>query len=184
MNLVELSQRIKQRRLDLGQSLEEVAAAAGQTRSWLSKVENFRITPSLPALARVAEALRVPLSTLLDGLDSRPQIVLTRKRDRRLIQRDPQNSDIVYEALVQGRANRRMDPFLLEVPAGGGRTVSRPHEGEEFLIVLEGCVTLEYGTEMFALETGDSLYFDAETPHRLLNPHDQNASVLCVFLEK
>ena len=66
-----------------------------------------------------------------------------------------------------GRANRRMDPFLLEVPAGGGRSVSRPHEGEEFLIVLGGRVTLEYGAESFALETGDSLYFDADTPHRL-----------------
>ena len=83
MNLVELSQRIKQRRLDLGLSLEEVAAAAGQTRSWLSKVENFRITPSLPALARVAEALRIPLATLLEGLDAKPQIVLTKKKDRR-----------------------------------------------------------------------------------------------------
>ncbi len=184
MNLVELSQRIKQRRLDLGLSLEEVAAAAGQTRSWLSKVENFRITPSLPALARVAEALRVPLAVLLEGLDAKPQIVLTRQQDRRVIRRDPQNSDIVYETLIQGRANRRMDPFLLQVPAGGGRSVSRPHEGEEFLIVLEGRVTLEYGDESFALETGDSLYFDADTPHRLVNPDDQAARVLCVFLEK
>ncbi len=184
MNLVELSQRIKQRRLDLGLSLEETAAAAGQTRSWLSKVENFRITPSLPALARVAEALRSPLSTLLEGLDAKPQIVLTKKKDRRVIQRDPQNSDIVYHALTKGRANRQMNPFLLEVPPGGGRSVSRPHEGEEFLIVLRGKVTLEYGGESFGLEAGDTLYFDAETPHRLHNPHKSQAEVMCVFLEK
>lgn len=184
MNLVELSQRIKQRRLDLGRSLEDVAVAAGQTRSWLSKVENFRITPSLPALARVAEALNITLAVLLEGLDAKPQIVLTRKQDRRIIQRDPQNSDIVYHALTGGRANRRMNPFLLDVPSGGGRTISRPHEGEEFLIVLSGRVTLEYGGETFALNEGDSLYFDAETPHRLHNDHKAAAKVLCVFLEK
>ncbi len=184
MNLVELSQRIKQRRLDLGLSLEEAAAAAGQTRSWLSKVENFRITPSLPALARVAEALRVPLSVLLEGLDAKPRIALTKKGDRRVIRRDPQNSDIVYHALTQGRANRRMDPFLLEIPAGGGRSVSRPHEGEEFLLVLKGRVTMEYGGESLPLEAGDSLYFDAEVPHRLANPHRNAAEVLCVFLER
>lgn len=184
MNLVELSQRIKQRRLDLGLSLETVAAAAGQTRSWLSKVENFRITPSLPALARVAEALSIPLSTLLEGLDAKPQIALTRKKDRRAIQRDSQNSNIAYHTLVSGRANRRMNPFLLDVPALGGRSVSRPHEGEEFLMVLRGRVTLEYGAETFALDEGDTLYFDAETPHRLHNPHRKAAQVLCVFLEK
>ena len=184
MNLVELSQRIKQRRLDLGRSLEEVAVEAGQTRSWLSKVENFRITPSLPALARVAEALSITLATLLEGLDAKPQIVLTRKQDRRVIERDPQNSDITYHALTSGRANRRMNPFLLEVPPAGGRTISRPHEGEEFLIVLNGKVTLEYGNETFSLNEGDSLYFDAEKPHRLHNAHKTAAKVLCVFLEK
>jgi transcriptional regulator with XRE-family HTH domain len=184
MNLVELSQRIKQRRLDLGLSLETVAATADQTRSWLSKVENFRITPSLPALARVAEALSTPLSTLLEGLDAKPQIVLTRKKDRKSIERDSQNSNIVYHTLTRGRANRRMSPFLLDIPASGGRSVSRPHEGEEFLIVLRGKVTLEYGNEAFQLHEGDTLYFDADTPHRLHNPHKQAAEVMCVFLEK
>jgi transcriptional regulator with XRE-family HTH domain len=184
MNLVELSQRIKQRRLDLGLSLETVAASAAQTRSWLSKVENFRITPSLPALARVAEALTIPLATLLEGLDAKPQIVLTRKKDRKKIERDSQNSNITYHSLTTGRANRRMSPFLLDIPASGGRSVSRPHEGEEFLIVLRGKVTLEYGKEAFDLNEGDTLYFDADTPHRLHNPHRKVAQVMCVFLEK
>ncbi len=184
MNLVELSQRIKQRRQELNLSLEQVARAAGQTRSWLSKVENFRITPSLPALARVAEALEVTLAVLLDGLDAKPRIALTRKADRRLIERDPRNSNIRYQSLASGRASRRMNPFLLEVPAKGGRSVLRPHEGEEFLIVLRGSVVLEYGADRFDLDEGDSLYFDAETPHRLHNPHGKPAEVLCVFQEK
>jgi transcriptional regulator with XRE-family HTH domain len=184
MNLVELSQRIRQRRLDLGLSLEETAAAAGQTRSWLSKVENFRITPSLPALARVGEALRIPLSTLLEGLDAKPRLVLTRREDRRSLRRDPQNSDILYHSLVGGPARRRMSPFLLEIPPGGGRSVSRPHEGEEFLILLKGQATFAYGEDSVALEEGDSLYFDAEVPHRLSNPNAAKAEVLCVFLDR
>lgn len=184
MNLVELSQRIKQRRLELGLSLEQVAAEAGQTRSWLSKVENFRITPSLPALARVADALRVRLSELLEGLDARPQIAMTRRDERIRIQRDPQNSNIVYYGLVSGRPGRRMNPFLLDIPAGGGRSESRPHEGEEFLMVLKGEVVLEYGSETYCLDVGDCMYFDAETPHRLHNPHKRAAQVMCVFLAK
>jgi len=183
MNLVELSQRLKQRRLELGMSLEEASRAANQTRSWLSKVENFRITPSLPALARMAEVLGTSLASLLDGLDAKPKITLTRMNDRRTIERDTQNSNITYHSLVSGRMNRRMDPFLLDVPPKGGRTVSRPHEGEEFLLVLEGKVSFIFGGEQYELNEGDSLYFDAETPHRLDNPHKKNARVLCVFME-
>jgi transcriptional regulator with XRE-family HTH domain len=184
MNLVELSQRLKHLRLERGLSLEDVASRAGQTRSWLSKVENFRITPSLPALARVAEVLATTTSKLLEGLDDKPEIVVTRAANRRQVERDAQNSNIAYHQLVTGRLSRMMNPFLLEVPAGGGRAVARPHEGEEFLIVLKGRVVLEYDGQDHALSTGDSAYFDAETPHRLQNPSARPAQVLCVFHEK
>ncbi|MBL8891805.1 MAG: cupin domain-containing protein [Planctomycetaceae bacterium] len=180
MNLVELSQRIKQRRLALGKSLEEVAAAAGQTRSWLSKVENFRVTPSLPALARVAEVLDVSVSSLMEGLDAKPKVTLTRKADWRKIERDPQYSNIVYFALVNNRSSRQIDPLLLEIPAQGGRTVKRSHEGEEFLIVLSGKVMLEYGEESYLLNEGDTMYFDATVAHRVYNPNKKPAQLLCV----
>jgi transcriptional regulator with XRE-family HTH domain len=183
MNLLELSQRIKQRRQELGLTLDESARAAGQTRSWLSKVENFRITPSLPALARMAKVLRVPLAKLLEGLDAKPSIVVTRVEDRRLVKRDSDKSNIRYLGLTVGRPSRSMDPFLLEIPARGGRSVSRSHEGEEFLIVLRGEVTFEYDGENYDLREGDSLYFDAKAPHRVHNPHGRKAHVLCVFQE-
>ena len=77
-----------------------------------------------------------------------------------------------------------MNPFVLDVPAGGGRSVSRPHKGGEFLIVLRGRVPLEYGRDSYQLQEGDTLYFDADTPHRLHNPHQQTAPVMCVFLEE
>ncbi len=184
MNLVELSQRLKQLRLDRGLSLEDVAKSAGQTRSWLSKVENFRITPSLPALARVSDVLGTTISKLLEGLDEKPEIFVTRAAERRRVERDAQNSNIVYHQLITGRLSRLMNPFLLDVPAGGGRSVPRPHEGEEFLIVLKGNVVLDYDGEDHALSEGDSAYFDAETPHRLHNPGSEAAQVLCVFHEK
>lgn len=180
LNLVELSQRIKQRRLSLGRSLDEVALAAGQTRSWLSKVENFRITPSLPALARVADALGLTLSSLLEGLDAKPTIALTRVADRKKIERDPEDSNISYYSLVGSRPERKMDPMILTVPAGGGRDISRSHEGEEFLLVVQGRIKMEYGAEAFCLGKGDSVYFDANVPHRVYNPYQRDAQVLCV----
>lgn len=57
-----------------------------------------------------------------------------------------------------------------------------PHEGEEFLIVIEGKVSFEYDGEIHELLKGDAVYFDAEVDHRLFNTHESDASVLCVFL--
>jgi hypothetical protein len=74
-----------------------------------------------------------------------------------------------------------MDPFILTVPAGGGRSKNLAHEGEEFLRVLAGKVQFHYGDGVHELAAGDSLYFDAATPHRLVNPGSKDAQVLCVF---
>ena len=43
-----------------------------------------------------------------------------------------------------------------------------PHPGEEFLLVLKGAIEVQVGEREFRLDTGDSLYFDSELPHRCL----------------
>jgi transcriptional regulator with XRE-family HTH domain len=182
MNLVELAQRIKNLRLEQRLTLEEVASRAGQTRSWLSKVENFRVTPSLPALAEVARALDVPLGKLFEGLDERPALVVVRAGERKVIARNQSTMNTaVYESLAHKNASRSMDPFLITLPPGAAREEALPHPGEEFLFVQKGSVHFEYGEEMVALKVGDSLYFDATIPHRLINQSKNPAIVLCVF---
>ncbi len=182
MNLVELAQRIKNLRLDQRLTLEEVASRAGQTRSWLSKVENFRVTPSLPALAEIARALGVPLSKLVEGLDDRPSLVVVRANERKVVARNQSETNTtVYESLAHKHLSRSMDPFLITVPPGVAREEALPHHGEEFLFVQSGSVDFEYDQEKVSLSSGDSIYFDATIPHRLINPHSKPAKVLCVF---
>ncbi len=181
MNLVELAQRIRKLRLDRRLTLEQVASQTGLTRSWLSKVENFRVTPSLTALGEIAVALGVPISQLVEGLDAKPQMVVVRRNDRVVIDRDGDRSNIKYESLAHKRVNRAMDPFLLTIQ---GMDVSREpltHEGEEFLMVISGRVDLKFGEEVYSLSAGDSMYFDGSTKHCLVNPYEAPAEVLCVF---
>jgi transcriptional regulator with XRE-family HTH domain len=181
MNLVELAQRIKNLRLDKRMTLEQVASKTGLTRSWLSKVENFRVTPSLSALGQIAFALGVPIAQLVDGLDDKPELIVIRRADRKVVERDREQSKTVYESLAYKRAERAMDPFLLTVPAGDIGRQPMGHEGEEFLMVMSGQVEFRYGEENHALNAGDCLYFDGSTKHCLTNPHEIPAQVLCVF---
>lgn len=181
MNLVELAQRIRKYRLDRRMTLEQVASQTGLTRSWLSKVENFRVTPSLSALGEIAVALGVPLSQLVDGLDAKPQVIVIRKEDRLLVDRDGDRSNIRYESLAHKRANRAMDPFVLTLQAHDTSREPMSHEGEEFLMVISGQVDMKFGEEVYPLQAGDSMYFDGSTRHCLVNPYDQPAEVLCVF---
>ena len=75
MNLVELSSRIKSARLERGYTLDRVAEISGLGKGLLSKVENFRVTPSLPTIARICEALGLNISELFIGLDDKPKTI-------------------------------------------------------------------------------------------------------------
>jgi transcriptional regulator with XRE-family HTH domain len=184
MNLVELSQRIRAARLERGLTLDEVSESSGLGKGLLSKVENFRVTPTLPTLAKLCETLDIKLSELVKDLDAKPKLCVVRHSARKVVVRDGADSNIIYQSLAHGRANRSMDPFELVVPAKGGRGRAMPHEGEEFLTVLQGRVEFEFDGKTESLAEGDSLYFDAETEHRLFNVTNKDARVLCVFLER
>ena len=55
-----LGERVRERRKELGLSLEEVAARTNLTASFLSLIERNINNPSLDSLYRIAEALEVP----------------------------------------------------------------------------------------------------------------------------
>jgi transcriptional regulator with XRE-family HTH domain len=150
MNLVELAQRIKAQRLEKKLTLEEWASRVDLKCRTLSKIENFRVTPSLPALGRIAKSLGTTVSKLVSGLDERqPRFVVVRKNEGKRVERDRPSSKIKYTDLAFKRGNKLMAPFLLDVPPGLARKEALPHEGEEFLMVTEGQVRLEYGDDVY-----------------------------------
>ncbi len=181
MNLVFLAQRIREIRKKRGLTLGQLAERSQLTQSVLSKVENFRVTPSLAALGRIAEALGVTFSELVEGVDEKKKVVIVPAGEGPVFDRDRPKSSIVYRSLASTRHAKLMEPLLLEVPRGEPRKEALPHEGEEFLMVIDGAVELEYGEERYCLKKGDCAYIDATEKHRLLNSGPKAAQVLCVF---
>ena len=61
----DLGQRIAAHRSHLGLSQTIVAERAGLAASYLSRIENGKIFPTVPTAEKIAAALRLPLSDLL-----------------------------------------------------------------------------------------------------------------------
>lgn len=180
MNLIELATALKKARLERGLTLEEVASRAGLTRGWLSKVENFRVTPSLPALASISQALGVRLSELFEGIDAQPSFVVTRRGQGQVIRRDEEISEMTYESLAHSRPSRKMDPFVIVVPPGDGRP-QLAHPGEEFVHILDGSIEFSFGEERVRLDRGDSAYLNGTTPHTVKCVSETAAKLLTVY---
>jgi quercetin dioxygenase-like cupin family protein len=54
------------------------------------------------------------------------------------------------------------------------------HTGEEFALVLEGCLEFVIEGQSYRLAEGDSLTFKASLPHRWQNLHDGRTLVMWV----
>jgi quercetin dioxygenase-like cupin family protein len=67
----------------------------------------------------------------------------------------------------------------LEVAPENERSV---HDGEEFIYVLDGMVSLDIGDDHFDLAPGDSAYYLSTTPH-LIAAAEDTATILAVLYE-
>ena len=61
-----------------------------------------------------------------------------------------------------------MEPFIIDVmPTQDTDFVLSSHEGEEFIMVMEGVMEISYGKNTYLLEEGDSIYYDSIVPHHV-----------------
>ena len=55
------------------------------------------------------------------------------------------------------------------------------HEGEEFIMVMQGTMEICYGKNTYLLEEGDSIYYDSIVPHHVHAYQGQAAKILAVI---
>ena len=90
-----------------------------------------------------------------------------------------------YEALSHHMNDKRMLPYLVQIPPSGGRDVEpSSHDGEEFIFILSGAITAQVESENHELGTGDSMYFDPSLKHSFINNTQQSAQLLVCLIDK
>jgi mannose-6-phosphate isomerase-like protein (cupin superfamily) len=58
-----------------------------------------------------------------------------------------------------------VEPYLITLTSQGDTFPAFQHGGLELLYMLEGEVDYRHGDQVYALKPGDSLFFDADSPH-------------------
>lgn len=182
VNLRALGRRIRAARLARQLTLDDVVSRAEFTVSWLSKVENGLLAPSLEGLVRIAEILECGLEHLVAGLSATPRLVVSRREAHDAANAAGRRAGPVIQRLSESWPSRAMDPVILHVPATERWRAPDTHEGQRFLHVLDGSIRVAYGDEQVGLAAGDSAYLDAAI--RLVIEADQApAQVLCVSFD-
>lgn len=174
---MELGNRIRQRRKELGLSLRELAERVGLTASFLSQIERDLTSPSLESLRKISDALEVPIFHFLVKPDGKCPVV---RRSQRAELKLP-DSNLTYKLLTPD-LNRKLEAFLAEREPGEEKiTIPLRQHTEEFIYVLQGQLEIELGEEVYLLGPGDSTSFDGPMLRRLAATGDETLRFISVI---
>lgn len=164
----EVGQKIRQLRMRKKIALVDLGRHTGLSASMLSQLENGKLVPTLPTLARIAMVFDVGLDHFFAGRGraSRFSVVRATERMRFPDRADSPSPAWHFECLAFAAQDKAMQAYAAEFePREAARAEDHRHDGAEFLYVVEGELAVRYDGEETYLGRGDSAYFDASMPH-------------------
>jgi transcriptional regulator with XRE-family HTH domain len=182
---VPVGEHVRAFRETLGMTVQQFAERTGFSAALLTQIENRMVSPSLGTLVKIANTFGTTVSSFIGGKVER-EFSIVRKEDRTTVSRvglkEGGKSTYTYESLGAGKAGRKMEPFLVRLqPLSESPAARSAHDGEEFLYVLSGKVTVCLGDLSDVLEEGDSIYYNSTIPHHVHSADEREALILAVI---
>jgi transcriptional regulator with XRE-family HTH domain len=181
----EIGRKLRQLRLRKKIALVDLGKHTGLSPSLLSQLENGKMVPTLPTLARIAMVFDVGLEHFFGEKRGRKLFSVIRGQER---MRFPERADVpapayFFECLTFATQGKGFQAYLAEFPqrakAGGDEHF---HDGTEFLFVLEGSLSLRFQGEDHELRSGDSVLLDSSEPHSYRGLGSKGARAIVVTL--
>jgi transcriptional regulator with XRE-family HTH domain len=156
--------RVRSLRRERGLTIEQLAAATGLTKGFISQLERDRTAPSLSSIARICDALGVALSRIFEP---EPAPALVRRSERTRLESGTASENHLLSSRDEARF-QAIESLLAPGATAGDELSSLPGE-MEFVYVLEGSLELQVGEERHVLEEGDALTYPLAKPHTWRN---------------
>lgn len=163
-----IGHEVRAYRKKLGITVTDLAASTGISLGMLSKIENGNISPSLTTLQSLSHALGVPLTAFFRRFEEPRNAVFVKAGQGVELERRGTRAGHQYSLLGHIDNNSSgviVEPYLITLTANSDVFPTFQHEGMEFLYMLEGEVTYRHGDQLYPMQPGDNLFFDADAPH-------------------
>ncbi|WP_407282301.1 XRE family transcriptional regulator [Methanolobus sp. WCC1] len=180
-----LGGKIRQIREMQNMSVEDLANNSNTSVDLINKLEDGALVPSLTPLMQIARALGVRLGTFLDDAPHNEPVVVKSGESDNIVRFSGncdtcESSTLDFFSLAKDKADRHMEPFIIDVHPRSGEINPSSHEGEEFIYVLSGQIEIIYGKDSYTLSTGDSIYYDSVVSHHVHAVGTEDAKILAV----
>ena len=165
---VAIGREVRAFRAKAGMTVAELSKRTGLSIGMLSKIENGNTSPSLTTLQSLSHALNVPVTAFFRRFEDVHNAVHTKSGEGVAMERRGTRAGHQYNLLGhlgQNASGVVVEPYLITLDSDSDVFPTFQHEGIETIYMLEGEVDYRHGQEIYRLEPGDTLFFDADAPH-------------------
>ena len=173
--MIKIGSKLRNLRLKNNLTQAELADRCELSKGFISQLESDQTSPSLSTLEDILNSLGTNFKDFFNE-DLAPKVVY--HEDDVCEKEFAEGYKISW--LVSDSQKNDMEPIILDLCGGGETEWDDPHAGEEFGYVLSGAVTLCIGTVKYKVRRGESFYYQATLPHRIINSGKLAARVLWI----
>tara|TARA_Y100001933_G_C18920723_1_gene530925 strand:- start:467 stop:1111 length:645 start_codon:yes stop_codon:yes gene_type:complete len=175
----DIGSRVKALRLENKLTLKDLSEKTELSTGFLSQLERGMTSIAVDALNDIAMVFDVDLNHFFPKVKSSHDTIL-HYQDQKIFQIE--NMKYMHYHLSSELENKSMLPRLVEIlPGETDEDISEyGHMGEEFIYVLEGCLTLFIDDEKHVLYPRDTAHYMSERPHNWANYTSQVVKILVV----
>lgn len=168
--------RLRELRLKRGWTLEELACRSGLSKAFISRLESGGRQASIAAALTLSRVFDVSLASLFESELATEPCVIVRASGAVV----KSMNGLKYVSLSNAGRFFNLQPIKVTVPVLRRGQEHYHHDGEEWVYVLSGALTLSLAGKTYDLEPGDAAHFDSRLPHRLIARGNRDAEVLLV----
>lgn len=174
-----VGENLRHLRRKSGLSLEQLAAKSGVSRAMLGQIETGKSAPTINLLGRIAEALKVSVPSLISNPASGGTVIVPRDRATVLAS---SSGGFTCRALFPWGDPQSIEIYEVTIVAHHSEDVAAYEPGaKKALVVLAGEIKVTVAEDSPAhLSEGDSIIFNADSPHTFHNPGDKDAKAFLV----
>ncbi len=172
--MVEIGRKIRQYRLQLDLTQEELAQRTELTKGYISQLENDLCSPSIATLEDILNVLGVTLAQFF--AEPKEERIVYTQGDFFV----SQNGTAVSTWLIPDSQVKQMEPIILTMQAGEQSQERFPFEGEEFGYVLEGELEICFEADSRVVKVGQAFSVNGMKQHILKNTSQAQCRVLWI----
>lgn len=159
---MDIGEKVKRLRNEKGMTLKQLSEATGLSTGFLSQFERGITTIAVEHLSTIADLFNVKINYFFEEEPESEPIV--RGYDQPVIHK---LNNMIYKQLSRSPKDKKIAPKMIEIMPHEKRELptTYPHQGEEFVYVLEGILSLVIEEKTYQLYPGDSAHYFSTINH-------------------